>query len=148
LTRSLLKAIIPINQNKDKQNQSLDERLKEKLRYEFENETKEIISMANNNEHIDRYDYDDFREYKGEIRRTNIKDMNKELDMGFLPKELLYNDVSYEKSKNEILYAIDILEGAAQGNEKKAINYNPNLNRKNEKGFFSNLFSAFKCGSD
>lgn len=139
------KVKIPINQNKDKQNQGLDERLKEKLRYEFENETKEIINIANNNNY---FHDDDIKEYKAEMRRTNIKDVNKELDLGFLPKELLYNDLSYEKSKNEILHAIDILEGAAHGNESKSIIFNPNLNRKTEKGFFSNLFSAFKCGSD
>lgn len=119
--------------------------MKEKLRYEFENETKEIINIANNNNY---FHDDDIKEYKAEMRRTNIKDVNKELDLGFLPKELLYNDLSYEKSKNEILHAIDILEGAAHGNESKSIIFNPNLNRKTEKGFFSNLFSAFKCGSD
>jgi len=71
------------------------------------------------------------------------------LDLDFLPKELLYNDKTYEKSKSDLLHAIDILEGATQNNERKSIIVNPNLHKdkKTEGGFFSNLFSAFKCGN-
>jgi len=40
------------------------------------------------------------------------KNTDRELDLGFLPKEFLYNDKSYKNSKTNLLAAIEILEKA------------------------------------
>jgi len=37
------------------------------------------------------------------------KDLDKELDLGFLPKDLLYNDKTYDDSSKNLLAAIEIL---------------------------------------
>jgi len=47
-----------------------------------------------------------------EFNPDRQKNIDRELDLGFLPKELLYNDKSYNDSKNNLLAAIEILEKA------------------------------------
>ena len=59
--------------------------------------------------------------------------------MSFLPKDLLYNDKTYEDSSKNLLAAIDILEKAQQN--KKVLD-----DGKKELSFWEKLFSSFKCG--
>jgi len=71
------------------------------------------------------------------------KNTDRELDLGFLPKEFLYNDKSYKNSKTNLLAAIEILEKAQDNKnhlEKKK-------EEKQDKGFWS-LLNPFKCGQN
>lgn len=52
----------------------LDHMTKEKLKYEFENETKELISNAGNQKMKSHFDFD----FNQENRKTTIKDVNRE----------------------------------------------------------------------
>jgi len=70
------------------------------------------------------------------------KNTDRELDLGFLPKEFLYNDKSYKNSKTNLLAAIEILE-KAQDNK----NHLEKKEEKQDKGFWS-LLNPFKCGQN
>ena len=63
--------------------------------------------------------------------------------MGFLPRDVLYNDVTFDDSKKNILSALDILENAQDSKPKKE-------DEDNRSGFekFWNSFNPFKCGSE
>jgi len=74
------------------------------------------------------------------IDRT--KEVDKELDLGFLPQDLLYTDkTTYGESSINLLAAIEILE-KAQDNKNKLIK---NENTQ-EKSFWS-FMNPFQCGS-
>jgi len=74
------------------------------------------------------------------IDRT--KEIDKELDLGFLPQELLYTDkTTYGESSVNLLAAIEILE-KAQDNKNKLIKNDP----PQEKSFWS-FMNPFQCGS-
>jgi hypothetical protein len=73
------------------------------------------------------------------------KDLNKELDLDFLPKECLYNqEKDYYDSKYDLIEAIDILEKAE---EKEIINQKDDQERE-ESGWnrFIRFINPFKCG--
>jgi hypothetical protein len=64
--------------------------------------------------------------------------------MSFLPKELLYNDHSFQESNKNLLSAIDLLE-KAQENKKEIDKEN-----KEDKTMWQrlgNFLNPFKCGS-
>jgi hypothetical protein len=66
------------------------------------------------------------------------------LDLGFLPKELLYSDNNYQSSNKNLLAAIEILE-KAQNQEKKVVV------EERKDGLWSkigNIFNPFKCGKE
>jgi len=70
-----------------------------------------------------------------------IKDLNKEIDLDFLPKDVLYNEKTFAFIKN-ILAAIEILEKANEN--KREIDQDVRGGR----GFwdkFSNFWNPFKC---
>lgn len=69
--------------------------------------------------------------------------INIRLDLSFLPKDLLYNDKTFEDSNKNILSAIEMLE-KAQENKKEVDNES-----KEAKTFWdkvSNFMNPFKCG--
>jgi len=72
-----------------------------------------------------------------------IKDLNKEIDLDFLPKDVLYNEKTFDESNKNILAAIEILEKANEN--KREIDQDVRGGR----GFwdkFSNFWNPFKCG--
>jgi len=74
------------------------------------------------------------------IDRT--KEIDKELDLGFLPQDLLYNDkTTYGESSVNLLAAIEILEKAQDNKNKLIKNEVPQ-----EKSFWS-FINPFQCGS-
>jgi len=50
-----------------------------------------------------------------------IKDLNKEIDLDFLPKDVLYNEKTFDESNKNILAAIEILEKANEKQTRKLI---------------------------
>ena len=65
------------------------------------------------------------------------------LDLGFLPKELLYNDkTTYGESTINLIAAIEILENALDSKEKN----NKTTSLPENKSFWSDL-NPFKCAS-
>lgn len=65
--------------------------------------------------------------------------------MSFLPKDLLYNDNSYQDSNKNLLYAIEVLEKAQYNKEKSLVV------EKKEPTFWDkvgNVFNPFKCGKN
>jgi hypothetical protein len=66
--------------------------------------------------------------------------LNYRLDLDFLPKDLLYNNKGYGDSQKNLLDAIEILEKA----QHQQINIKPKV--EEEQGFFSKMFSNFRCG--
>jgi len=74
------------------------------------------------------------------IDRT--KEIDKELDLGFLPQDLLYTDkTTYGESSVNLLAAIEILEKAQDNKNKLIKNEVPQ-----EKSFWS-FINPFQCGS-
>jgi len=70
------------------------------------------------------------------------KHVDKELDLGFLPQDLLYNDKStYGESSVNLIAAIEILEKAQDNKNKLIKNEVPE-----EKSFWS-MINPFHCGS-
>lgn len=82
------------------------------------------------------------------------------LDLGFLPKECLYNDLTYDQSNNDLMQAINILEVAQDSKERRSMLTKQRLKankekemlkekeKEKDKGFFGNFFSVFKCGQN
>lgn len=68
--------------------------------------------------------------------------------MDFLPKDLLYNDVTFEDSNKRMLESLEILEQAKlQRLKEKENNYEM---KEEELGFwdkFTNMFNPFKCAN-
>ena len=65
------------------------------------------------------------------------------LDLGFLPKELLYDESNFDDSNKKLMSALDVLENAQKGRKVKE--------EKKEENFWDkvgNFFMPFKCGSD
>jgi hypothetical protein len=65
------------------------------------------------------------------------------LDLEFLPKDLLYNDSTYEQSQKSLLAAIEILENAQQS---KSEIQNEGKEAKTLWDRFSTFMNPFKCG--
>lgn len=67
--------------------------------------------------------------------------------MSFLPKELLYNDSSYQNSNKDLLHAIEVLENAHSQKEKTQ-----ELPDNKQKHTFwnkmGNFLNPFKCGKE
>jgi len=76
----------------------------------------------------------------GDINRQ--KNVDKELDLGFIPKEYLYNDKTYGESKNNLLAAIEILEKAQDNKNEIAKKEQP----QESKSSFWSFMNPFKCG--
>jgi len=72
------------------------------------------------------------------------KNVDKELDLGFLPKELLYNEQSYGESKNNLLAAIEILEKAQDNKNQVQKQEKP----QESKSSFWSFMNPFKCGNN
>lgn len=70
------------------------------------------------------------------------------MNMNFLPKNLLDNDVSYDKMTEDILKTIDFVERAQKKQEDKVKERLKAQNKKNNKkvGFWEDLFANFQCG--
>jgi len=66
--------------------------------------------------------------------------------MGFLPRDLLYNNVNYDESKDGILSALNILEHAQEKELKSGKESEPD----NRSGWdkFVNAINPFKCGQN
>jgi len=71
------------------------------------------------------------------------KNVDKELDLSFLPKELVYNEKSYGESKNNILAAIEILEKAQDNRNQVQKEVKPQDNKS-----FWSFMNPFKCGQN
>ena len=66
--------------------------------------------------------------------------------MGFLPRDLLYNEKNYKDSTQEILKTIDFVERAQKLQEERAkarIDRQKKVEEKEKHGFFD----FFKCGA-
>jgi len=70
------------------------------------------------------------------------KNVDKELDLGFIPMELIYNEKSYGESKNNLLAAIEILEKAQDNKNQVQKQEKP---PQESKSFWS-FMNPFKCG--
>jgi len=77
--------------------------------------------------------------YDFDINRQ--KNVDKELDLSFLPKELIYSEKSYGESKNNLLAAIEILEKAQDNRNQVQRPEKP----QESKSFWS-FMNNFKCG--
>lgn len=81
-------------------------------------------------------------------------DPAKVMNMGFLPKDLIYNENNYKDSTINIMKTIDLIEKAQKFredfNKKKVMEESKNnliVKKKEEKGFFSKMFSC-GCGNN
>jgi len=81
---------------------------------------------------------------KSKFNSNKPKNVDRELDLGFLPKELLYNDKTYADSKYNLLAAIDILEKAQ---DNKNVLDKKEEKQENSSSFWS-FFNPFKCGQN
>jgi hypothetical protein len=65
--------------------------------------------------------------------------------MSFLPKDLLYNEATYQDSNKNLLYAIEVLEKAQNTKEKSLV-----LEEKEETFWtkLGNVFKPFQCGKN
>lgn len=70
------------------------------------------------------------------------------MNLEFLPKDLLYNDITYDDSSKKMLESMEILEKAKmQKLKEKENNYE---NKEEEPDFWTkvgNFFNPFKCAN-
>ena len=71
----------------------------------------------------------------------NEIDKTKQIDMSFLPSDLLYNETNIHKSSEEIIQSINLLENKITNKEQ----HKKKHNKKEKKGFFENFFSFLSC---
>jgi len=70
--------------------------------------------------------------------------------LDFLPKDLLYNDLTYDDSSKKMLESMEILEKAKMQRLRENENTYENKEKQEEIGFWDNLFSMlnpFKCAN-